>query len=186
MRLYGGDIFVDFCKISKTLISKKGNLKIEEVKRVLNQLHKQKIIDYKPKSNFEQITFIIPRANNNYFSLKSNDIKKRKNIEKLKQDFIINYLENEFRCRTQIILEYFDEIDYEKCKKCDNCKKNNLKKLDRNYKKEIIKCIKNQINNPNDIINTINIDNKNLIISNMRTLLSEEKIKIKNHMLFII
>ncbi len=186
LRLYGGEIFIDFCKISKTSISKKNNLRIEEIKRILNQLHKQEIIDYKPKSDLEQITFIIPRENNNYITLKSNDLKKRKNIEKKKLDSIINYLENGFRCRTQIILEYFDEIDYEKCNKCDNCKKNNLTNIDINYEKEIIQCIKDKISDPNEIINKVDPKQEDLVIKSMRLLLKKEKIQIHNNKLYSI
>jgi ATP-dependent DNA helicase RecQ len=34
---------------------------------------------------------------------------------------VIAYLHNEDRCRTQQLLEYFGEVNYDQCGVCDNC-----------------------------------------------------------------
>jgi ATP-dependent DNA helicase RecQ len=48
-------------------------------------------------------------------------INARKQIKKEKLDTMINYVENDHLCRTSMILEYFDELNFEDCGHCDRC-----------------------------------------------------------------
>ncbi|MCP3659534.1 MAG: RecQ family ATP-dependent DNA helicase [Bacteroidetes bacterium] len=182
LRIYGGDVFNEYCKISKILIASKSNLQIEEVKRILFQLQKREIIDYKPKINSETITFIHPRIKNLSSYIKIKELKKRKSIDQEKLNAMITFIENNLRCRNQIILEYFDQDAYQKCNLCDNCLKQHDE--ENNYKDMIYECLKNNKNTLNEIITDINPQEKKLIISDLRDLMKEEKIIFKNSTYF--
>ncbi len=58
---------------------------------------------------------------------------------------MVNYVSQSHRCRMQLIQEYFDEITYETCGKCDVClekkKKENLAVLS-DYHDQIIYLLK--------------------------------------------
>ena len=180
LRLYGGELFSEFCKISKINIARKSNIDILDIIRILNQLHKKDIIEYKPKSESETITFLEARVRNiNSLPLNINEIKKRKKIDIKKAESIINYLKNKYRCKSQILLEYFDEVSYEKCGKCDNCKKESIND---NQKIEtmIIKCIKTKIDTFNKIVETIDPYEKDMIISILRKMMKDEIIEFKD------
>ena len=51
------------------------------------------------------------------------EIKNRKERDLQKAKAVKHYIEHSNRCRTQLLLEYFNEITDEECGVCDNCLK---------------------------------------------------------------
>ena len=90
---------------------------------------------------------------------------------------MIKYLKNKFRCRRQIILEYFEEIDYEKCFKCDNCKQIKQYQNTQNIESEILNCFDKGITKLDKIISYIGYDNKEIILDVLHKLIFNQKIR---------
>ncbi|WP_017731416.1 RecQ family ATP-dependent DNA helicase [Nafulsella turpanensis] len=121
LRLCGGEIFSVFTKISESAIATLLKVSVAEVKRKLDMLHKMEVIEYEQQKDSPQLTFITPRFDAARLPLQQKKLEERKAIYLQKVASVKKYIENTERCRTQMLLAYFDEHDYENCGVCDNC-----------------------------------------------------------------
>ncbi|WP_291727405.1 ATP-dependent DNA helicase RecQ [Bernardetia sp.] len=123
LRAYGG-AFQQFISISEQNLSRFLKMPKMEVVAQLNYLAQQNIIDYQPQKDVPQLSFLTPRHNANDLPLDLEFLKVRKKEAMQKAFSVINYVSNDMRCRTQILLHYFGEKTDEVCGVCDNCIKN--------------------------------------------------------------
>ena len=123
LRLCGGEIFSVFTKVSENAIATLLKVSVAEVKRKLEMLHKMEVIEYEPQKDSPQLTFITPRFDAARLPLQHKKLEERKAIYLQKVGEVKKYIENTERCRTQMLLAYFDEHDYDNCGVCDNCVK---------------------------------------------------------------
>lgn len=140
MRLYGGELYADFTTISETQIAQVMKLTAQEVKIELEQLHKLQLMVYEPKNESPKLTFILPRQDAERLPIDRVEFDRRRDLHFAKMEAMINYVEQDHRCRMQLIQEYFDEVTYEVCGMCDVCiqrkKRENLEAL-RDYENQI-------------------------------------------------
>lgn len=140
MRLYGGELYSDFTPISETQISLMTKHTLEQVRIELDQLHKLQLMVYEPKNEIPKVTFLTPRQDAKRLPIDRVEFDRRRNLHFDKMEAMINYAEQGHRCRMQVIQEYFDEVTYENCGRCDVCmekkKKENLDSL-RDYEQQI-------------------------------------------------
>ncbi len=61
LRLYGGELFADYIRLSELDLSKLLNTTIAQVQKWLRLLDKYEVLDYREPSNKEQITFLTAR-----------------------------------------------------------------------------------------------------------------------------
>ena len=100
-------------------------------------LEKFDVLFYDKQKDQPQLTFLTPRFDIRELPLQELEIKKRKeqNIQKARS--VKHYAEQPNRCRTQLLLEYFDEITDAECGICDNClKKKRQNKIEVEDKEE--------------------------------------------------
>jgi ATP-dependent DNA helicase RecQ len=130
MRLYGAELFSDFVPVSETYIaqslkSKEGMIRID-----LKQLHELQLIGYQPTSDKPQVTFVLPRQDADHLPVDRERMERLRDLNLAKMEAMVNYVNQSHRCRMQVIQEYFDEVTYETCGRCDVClekkKKENL------------------------------------------------------------
>jgi len=121
LRLYGGESFTNFVRISENQIARMLNTTTLKVKNLLNHLNDLKIITYDRMRDKPQLAFITPRYDAAKLPLNNQRLNERRKIKKDKIDAIISYVENDQLCRTSMILEYFGELTYEDCGYCDTC-----------------------------------------------------------------
>lgn len=124
LRVYGGELFSSFVNIEEEKLGRQLGITANEVAEKLNKLQQQQIIHYEPRKEKPSVTFLTPRYDANRLPLNMKLLKERTENEKQKIEAVINYIENNKRCRTQQLLEYFDEVSYEKCRVCDVCVQN--------------------------------------------------------------
>ncbi len=141
MRLYGGELYSDFTTISESQIAQVMKLTPQEVKIELEQLHKLQLMVYEPKNESSKVTFILPRQDAERLPIDKAEFDRRRDLHLAKMEAMINYVEQNHRCRMQVIQEYFDEITYEVCDLCDLCiekkKRENLVAL-HDYEQQIV------------------------------------------------
>jgi len=141
MRLYGGELYTDFTVISETQIAQVMKLTVEEVKIELDQLHKLQLMVYEPRNESPKVTFLMPRQDAERLPIDKVEFDRRRDLHFSKMEAMINYVEQDHRCRMQLIQEYFDEVTYENCGMCDVCiqkkKKDNLDSL-HDYENQIL------------------------------------------------
>lgn len=133
LRMYGGDLFNSFVRIDEKDIAFKNGIPLDRVTSMLFELDKLEIINYQPKKDRPQITFILPRYLPNQLPLNKKLLSQRKNQDYSKAKSMINFIENNKKCRSLALREYFGDYTGESCGVCDNCL--NLKKI-KKFKKE--------------------------------------------------
>ncbi|MDZ7899882.1 MAG: ATP-dependent DNA helicase RecQ [Arcicella sp.] len=138
LRMYGGELFGTFLNISEANIAKVFLIPVSEVEGILSTLDKFKILVYDRQKDKPYLTFLTPRFDVRELPLQEAEIKQRKERDLQKARAVKHYVEQPNRCRTQLLLEYFNEITDAECGICDNClKKKNQQKVMVQSKSEI-------------------------------------------------
>tara|TARA_R110002050_G_scaffold1319_2_gene9663 strand:+ start:2218 stop:4140 length:1923 start_codon:yes stop_codon:yes gene_type:complete len=143
LRLYGGELFVNYIRIKESKIAQLLNTTEKEVVGMLKKMDELGLVDFSGKKDQPQITFITPRLDAGSLPLNKKRIGERRAQAIEKAQKIIEYAKNNKICRTLQIVNYFGEKGDFSCGICDNCvqnKKENNKAIVR--KKMIDKILK--------------------------------------------
>ncbi len=151
LRMYGGDLFGTFLTISEANIAKAFSIPIKEIETWLLTLEKFDVLFYDKQKDKPQLTFLTPRFDLRELPLQELEIKNRKERDIQKAKSVKHYAEQPNRCRTQLLLEYFNEITDAECGICDNClkkkKQNKIRVEDKEGDKAIRLKIKQLLQN---------------------------------------
>ena len=120
LRNYAG-LFDNFEKINEFDLAKKLNIKLDDVVKRLNYLHQNKIITYAPQTELPQLTFTMPRVDTKDLSLSKENFSSLKKRAIQRMEAVLNYTESTHKCRSQLLLAYFGEIETAPCGQCDIC-----------------------------------------------------------------
>jgi len=179
LRTYGG-IFDNKVQINIVSVCKKAGVSEKEALSILNALNKDKIVEFEHQQNDASITFLVPREDENSIYPFSEYIKNQ-SISKLKKiEAILTYVENDKKCRSQQLLNYFGDKDAVKCGICSVCmpKDKYLKKeLIRSIYKDVISILKIKEENSRSIINMLPYQEK-AILKVINLMLDKELISI--------
>lgn len=124
LRLYGGELFTDYVRISEKEIAAAFFCSEQEVVKYLSFMQEREILVYEARLDKPQLTWLTPRFDAVRLPLDSVKIegRKKKDLDRLKM--VINYAQHIRRCRTQLFQDYFGETDSEPCGVCDVCIEN--------------------------------------------------------------
>ncbi|GAB4314273.1 MAG: ATP-dependent DNA helicase RecQ [Bacteroidales bacterium] len=120
LRSYGG-LFTDPVKIDEDLIAQRSGFPKKEVVRVLNIMDRQGLIYYDAATQAPLLTFLTPRLNPGSILLSEENYFKRREMVLSRVKAMIGYLTTDNRCRSQLLLSYFDEEKPGRCGICDYC-----------------------------------------------------------------
>ena len=121
LRLYGGQLYTDFTKISETYLAKALNISVEEMTSLLQHLHEMRLVIYQPVKDKPQITFVLPRQDADRLPLNIKRLEERKALAESKMNSMVEFATSSHRCRMQLVQEYFGEETFNTCGKCDVC-----------------------------------------------------------------
>jgi ATP-dependent DNA helicase RecQ len=121
LRLYGGELFAGFVKISESYLAKALKITTDEVISILKHLNQLRVVVYEPVKDQPQITFVLPRQDAERLPLDFGRLESRKRLILGKMNAMIAYVNNTQRCRMQVIQNYFDEVTDVQCGICDVC-----------------------------------------------------------------
>ncbi len=121
LRLYGGELFSGFVKISESVIAKALHVTVEEAVKILKHLHDLQVLVYQPAKYKPQVTFILPRQAAETLPLDVRRMEERKKMVFDKMEAMITYVSTKQGCRMQRIQAYFDEVTEATCGICDTC-----------------------------------------------------------------
>jgi ATP-dependent DNA helicase RecQ len=124
LRMYGGELFTEYVRISENEIGQIFFAPETEVIRKLNFLRERDIIDYEQRKNKPQLTFLTPRYDAALLPLNVFEIEKKKDRDLTKARSVAHYAAHTRICRTLLLLEYFNEFDAQECGVCDICIQN--------------------------------------------------------------
>jgi len=120
LRSYTG-FFSEYVSIDEATLAKNAKVSIDVIYEYLKQLDKMKIIDYIPRRNQSVITYLRDRIDEKYLTISNANYKVRKKIMEDHIASVIRYAESADRCRSAMLLEYFDEKNAKPCGQCDYC-----------------------------------------------------------------
>ena len=119
--------FQHHAKINENAMARFLKIPVEKLIAAIQQLHKEGVIDYRPAKDKPQIIFIHERVDANNLTIDAERYKFRKERQRARIQKSIAYATSN-RCRSQLLLEYFDE-KIGPCGVCDICLKRNKEKL---------------------------------------------------------
>ena len=141
LRSYGG-IFNDFIKINESEIAKRTNITKDQTIQYLNYLNKIQIITYVPQKVSPQIIYCNERFDTKEIFISNENYFDRKKIASDKIEAVIHYVSSKLKCRSQILLNYFNENNAKRCGHCDICLERNKLQLNELEFDGIIEMIK--------------------------------------------
>lgn len=121
LRLYGGELFSGFVRISEDVIARTLRVTRDEAIRILQHLHQLQVWLYEPVKDKPQVTLVVPRQDAARLTLDVARLEQRKRLAMDKMKSMVHYVTNTKRCRMQVMQEYFDETTDQVCGICDIC-----------------------------------------------------------------
>jgi len=120
LRINGGEIFTSFQRISENSLAQYLRLSVVDVRKMLLFLHRSGIIQYQPRHDSPQALFTTPRYDADKLPLDQKHLRATRELAQQKTAAVIRYAAGG-RCRQQLLLEYFGELNAPVCKVCDYC-----------------------------------------------------------------
>ena len=121
LRLYGGELFTEYVKISESEIAQIFFAPQQEIIKKLVFMQERGILVYEPRRDQPQITYMTPRFEAALLPLNIKEIEKKKKRDLDKASAVVHYASHTKQCRTLLLLEYFNEFDASPCGICDIC-----------------------------------------------------------------
>ncbi|MES2875279.1 MAG: ATP-dependent DNA helicase RecQ [Bacteroidota bacterium] len=179
LRSYGG-LFDQFVAIKESDLGKRLSMTKKEISDVLRKLQSMEVLLYAEQSDKPHITFLKQRLDNHHLQVDARYLTDRYKINKQQVESVISYAET-FKCRSQQLLNYFNETHAPECGVCDVCLEKKKKWKKESITDEIIKDILNALSNNSllldDLMNSINSGNDKEKLDVIRNLLDAGSIK---------
>lgn len=176
LRLYGGELFSDFVKISEEYLAKALKLSHKNMVALLLHLHELKTITYLPIKSKPQLTFILPRQDAEKLPIDRKRLETRKKLILGKVKSVVGFVQSTFRCRMQLVQDYFNEETFEACGICDICiekrKKENVRDFDM-LKTEILTIMKKKPISVDELEEQLMPKDKELFVDVVRELVDD-------------
>jgi ATP-dependent DNA helicase RecQ len=179
LRSYGGS-FENYVRLREYDLSRRSNLSVQQVIEGLKQLQEMGILNYLPQTDQPQVTYTRPRHHNNDLVINKRYIEERKAIYRKKMEAVFAYAEHK-KCRSQMLLAYFDETNVNKCGVCDVCleekRQKNLVETTDNITGEIVQLLSVDNLTIGTLVTSLKSGTEKDRIETIRLLLDAGKIK---------
>jgi len=181
LRLYGGELFTDFCNISENKVARFLQTMPQAVIKQLHSLHQLSIVQYIAPKDKPQLTFITSRYPASQIPLDTKKLKQRSDLATKKAEAVIHYTTHQNRCRAQLLLEYFDEISYKACGLCDIClAKAQMQKIQgqpyQHYRQLILQHLQEGACDVKSIVDSIDMQDEAAVLATIRQMLDNKEL----------
>jgi len=120
LRTYTG-LFTDYAYINEELLAKRSGLSRPQIYETLLFLTRQHILHYIPGKKTPYIIYTRERQETDRIYLSKEVYEERKESYRRRIEAMIEYAESENKCRSRMLLHYFDEKNEHNCGQCDVC-----------------------------------------------------------------
>lgn len=179
LRSYGG-AFENYVSLRENDIARRGGLNVQQVITGLKQLAEMDLLTYMPQTDQPQVTWTKPRQNNKHLYIDKRYIEERKTIYRNKLDAVLAYASHQ-KCRSQMLLGYFDEPDAPKCGRCDVCleekRAQNIEDTSDRIIDEVLRLLSVSSLDIATLVSTVKTGTERERLASVRTLLDAGKIK---------
>ncbi|HLF53520.1 ATP-dependent DNA helicase RecQ [Flavobacterium sp.] len=120
LRTYSG-IYEVPANLNLPLIAKKSNTDENAVIQLLQKLKEKNIIDYQAKNNDATLIFNEVRQDERTINRVSKYLENQNNLKAAQLKSVLNYVNDQKVCKSQLILNYFGETTISNCGVCSYC-----------------------------------------------------------------
>ena len=187
LRSYGG-IFDQLSAIKESDLGKRLGINRNEVIKILQKLQTLQIVNYIEQTDKPHLLFIKPRVDTLHLLIDRRYHEDRYHIHQLQIESIINYAVNN-KCRSQQLLNYFNEAHAPICGVCDVCLENKKASKKAGNTDELVKSILNELTKKplhlSQLIESLHIGNDNDKLNVIRMLLDAGTIKVNGEYYYL-
>lgn len=187
LRSYGG-IFDQLSAVKESDLGKRLGINRNEVVKILQKLQTLQIINYIEQTDKPHLLFIKPRADTSHLLIDRRYHEDRYQVHQLQIESIINYVVND-KCRSQQLLNYFNEAHAPICGVCDVCLENKKASKKAGNSDELVKSILNELTKKplhlSQLIESLHIGNDNEKLNVIRMLLDAGTIKVNGEYYYL-
>ena len=178
LRSYEG-IFDQYTAIDIEKIALKAGVKATDVLEVLQVLKSEAVLEFTSLQTDAQITFLLPREDEKTINAISKPVTTQNAVKVKKLNAVISYIENNKLCKSQQLLEYFEEKNSEPCGSCNVC--NQILPPKCRYNKQEIALVFNTLKKSSlssrELVDICNLEDA-AVVKILRYLLEQNKIKL--------
>ena len=183
LRSYGG-LFDSYVRINESQLANRMKVGVPQFVKFLQQLTQLGLADYQPQKDKPQLTFTAQRVAAENINFQQALLTQRKQTATDKLAAMIDYADNTQRCRSRLLVEYFNEFGAEDCGICDVCLNQTKGDLSGDVAKQIEVKIQALLNQQNihvvDLVKAMPEFNSEKISTIIRYLLDNDKLHYDN------
>ena len=187
LRSYGG-IFDQLSAVKESDLGKRLGINRNEVVKILQKLQTLQIINYIEQTDKPHLLFIKPRADTSHLLIDRRYHEDRYQVHQLQIESIINYVVND-KCRSEQLLNYFNEAHAPICGVCDVCLENKKASKKAGNSDELVKSILNELSKKplhlSQLIESLHNGNDNEKLNIIRILLDAGTIKVNGEYYYL-
>lgn len=116
-----GRIHEEPAPVNLKLIAKRAEMSLDKVEKVITRLQDMEILHFQKPSSLPKFTFVGGRVASKSIHLPKEVYENRIVLGKRRINSVIEYIQNDQFCRSQMLLKYFGETDTKHCGQCDVC-----------------------------------------------------------------
>ncbi|WP_010134211.1 RecQ family ATP-dependent DNA helicase [Ochrovirga pacifica] len=151
LRNYTG-IFEITKKLNIARISSKTGLSANKIEQRLQYLQEIDLLEYQKKENNQTLTFLVPREDKFTLNKVLRDLKTLNQIAHQKSEKTFQYFKNRNVCRSNMLLNYFDQQAQKNCGICDICLENKKDLFTEERIQFVINLLKNKPHTFNELM----------------------------------
>lgn len=143
LRSYTG-MFSDYVAVNEEFLSRKTGVSRDTIYQYLLRLASNQIISYIPGKKTPLVIYTEERLDRKSLNISPDNYLRVKEKYQLRLEKMLDYVENQSKCRSAMLLAYFSE-ETERCGECDTCKARNELELSKYEFDLILEDIKSRL-----------------------------------------
>jgi ATP-dependent DNA helicase RecQ len=183
LRSYGG-LYDQYVPIKEQDLAKRLQISVNQVVQMLSKLNDMQLIAYEAKTDQPQIQFLRPRVDRAHLGIDYNFLAQRQAIYQKQVEGVLNYV-NQPICRSQQLLNYFDEHTRETCGVCDVCIGARKKYSEEALRLAIMEKLRSEPLSIEVLADSLLDGSEETRLELIRLMLDEGKLRLKNDLLHL-
>lgn len=180
LRNYSG-IFDMETGINTSLIVKKANTTEEELLRLIERLKQKEIISCHTAASDSKLTYNEVREDGLTINRVSKYLEKQNEVRMAQFDAVIDYIANNAKCKSRLLLEYFNETGTKNCGICSYCiSREKKEKSPLETAQSILELLKGANLNSREVEDSLGLTPQETVFA-LQLLLENGRIKINNN-----
>lgn len=178
LRIYGGSLYHEVSIIDESKVANEAMISRHALVASLQKLQDLEVIFYEAQTNHEQLSFLTPRVDVKNLNTSHERLLQLKETMQAEIEGVLTYINNQDRCRMEVILAYFNEKNTQPCGLCDVCERRGRKKkrgvtqpIFREHRELILKLLEGKPLKPEQLLDSIEVKNKHQLIETVKLML---------------